>query len=140
MVPNSGAASSTIVGATAIVPLDGKHAAEPGPRSIFVSPSIAAADDNARVHKPTVTFANQREAHQHRATDPEPMADSLGHALSGIMIACNVESGDDKHAADALSHDMEVSNVEAPVLDNAAVNGANSLDANLAPESAGLLP
>ena len=141
-VPTSGTASSTIVGATTIVPIDGKHAAEPDPRSSSVSPSIAAAGDNARVHaahKPTVAFVNEREAHQHIATDPEPMANSLDHALSGIMIACNVESRDDKHAADALSHDMEVSNVEAPVLDNAAVNGANLLDANLA-ERAGVLP
>ena len=63
------------------------------------------------------------------------MAERLGHGFPRIMDACNVESLEayDEHAADALLHNMEASNV-----DSAAVNGANELEASLALEGAGV--
>ena len=71
------------------------------------------------------------------------MAASSGHALQRMLDACSVESLEDynEHAADALPHNMDASNVarEAPGPDSTAVNSANALEASLASESAGVL-
>jgi hypothetical protein len=68
------------------------------------------------------------------------MAESSGHAPLRIMDVRNVESLEDynEHAADALPHNMEASNVarEALGLNCAAGNGADALEASLS-ESAG---
>jgi hypothetical protein len=70
------------------------------------------------------------------------MAESSGHALLRILNACSVESLEDydEHAADALPHNMEASNVarEAPGVESAAGNGGDALEASLSSESAGV--
>ena len=69
------------------------------------------------------------------------MAESSGHAVHIIDVG-NVASleGLDEHAADALPHNKEASNVEreAPVLGSAAVNGANAIEASLTSKRAGM--
>jgi hypothetical protein len=139
--PNTWAESSHAA-ANAIVPLDAK----PGPRPHPVSPSIATAyynEGGARAHaahEPPAAFVDQSAAQQQDATDSRTMVESLGHARSRIMAPCNVESllDSDEHVTDALSHNVEASNVanEAPVLDSAALHG---IDASLAPESTGVI-
>jgi hypothetical protein len=110
---------------------------------------ITAADSNedgANVRaaiKPTVAFVDDHAAHQPRAMGSPSLATSPGHALPRSIEACEVESfeGRDELAMDALSHNMEVSNVEskAPVVDDAACNGASSLDERQASDIAGFL-
>jgi hypothetical protein len=71
------------------------------------------------------------------------MAESSGHMLPRMMDVPIVESLEDyiEHAADALPHNIAASNVarEAPVLDSAAGNGANALEASPVPEISGVL-
>jgi hypothetical protein len=117
-----------------------------GQRTRSISPSIKAADDNANkegdsTREPKAAFVNECAAQQQDATDSRIM--TSGHVLPHIMDAYNVKSpegGYDEYAADALPQNMEASNVarEAPVLDSAAVNGVNALEASLALESAGV--
>ena len=119
-----------------------------GQRTRSISPSIKAADDNANkegdaAREPSAAFVNERATQQQDATDSRMMAESSGHVPPRTMDVCNVKSpeGYDEHVADALPQNMEASNVarEAPVLDSAAVNGVNALEASLALESAGVL-
>jgi hypothetical protein len=147
LAPGTGAATKHSTGSV-IFQLDENSATELGPRSRSISPSIGAADDNASKERDAASelraaFVNECAAQQQDATDCRTMAESSAHALHRIMDACNVESLEDydEHATDALLHNVEASNIapEAVVLDSAAVNGANALEASLASESAGVL-
>jgi hypothetical protein len=70
------------------------------------------------------------------------MAESSGHALLCITNVHNVESLEDykEHAADALPHNMDASDIarEELGLDSAAGNGPDALEASLSSESAGV--
>jgi hypothetical protein len=146
--PNSGGAESSHTSSSSIFQLDENTTAELGPRSRSIWRSIGAADDNVNkerdaAREPTAAFVNECAAQQQAATDSRTMAESSGHALLRMLDACNVESLEDynEHAADALPHNMDASNVarEAPGPDSTAVNSANALEASLASESAGVL-
>jgi hypothetical protein len=129
--------------------LDEDDAAELGPRSRPVSPSITAVNDHRggasahAAHEPTVAFVNECAVQQHDAKASRTMAESSCHALPRIMDECNVESFKDYdgHVADALPQNMETANIapKAPVLDSAAADSAIiALEASLASESAGV--
>jgi hypothetical protein len=70
------------------------------------------------------------------------MAESSGHALLRMLDVRNVESLEDykQHAADALPHNLDASNIarEELGLDSAAGNGPDALEASLSSESAGV--
>jgi hypothetical protein len=145
--PNTGGAESSHSTGSSIFQLDDYSAAELGPRSRSTSSSIKAADDDADTERDAACgarslFVNERSAQQQDATDAQAMAESSGHMLPRMMDVPIVESLEDyiEHAADALPHNMAASNVarEAPVLDRAAGNGADALEASLASESAGV--
>jgi hypothetical protein len=145
--PNTGRTESSHTSGSNIFQVEKNSAAELGPRSCSIWRSIGAADDNANkendaVREPRAAFVNEFSAQQQAATDSRAMAESSGHALLRIMDVRNVESLEDcnEHAADVLPHNMEASNAarEAPVLDSAAVNGADALEASLASEFAGV--
>ena len=138
LVPDAGAATSHS-NTNNIFQLDETDAAELGPRSRPVSPSITAVNDHRGVAS---AFGNECAAQQRDAKDSRTMAESSCHALPRIMDECNFESLEDcnEHAADALPQSMEASNVarEAPGPDSAEVTSANALEASLAMESAGV--
>jgi hypothetical protein len=147
LVRDTGAVTSRSTSSN-IFQLDENSAAELGPRSCSISPSIKAADDHANngrdaACEPMAAFVDECAAQQQDATDSRAMAESSGHALRRILDACNVESLEDynEHAAEVLPHNVEASNIapEALVLDSAALNGADALEASLASESAGVL-
>jgi hypothetical protein len=145
--PNTGGAESSHTSSSNIFQLDENTTAELGPRSRSIWRSIGAADDNVSkerdaAREPTAALVNECAAQQQAATDSPMMAESSGHALLRMLNACSVESLEDydEHAADALPHNMDASNAarEAPGPDSAAENGADALEASLAPESAGV--
>ena len=151
--PNVGAESSRAA-TNSRDPLDESSAVAPGAQSRTVSPPITTADDDevgSNAHatrKRTFAFVDEGVAHQpvHQphAMDSPSLLESSGHAQPRSMEACNVEAFEDfdGHAADALSHaNVEASSVAraAPVVDDAASNGANALDSSLASDSAGVL-
>jgi hypothetical protein len=129
-------------------PLDEDSDVEPGPRSRSASPSITAADrneDGANVRaaiKPTIAFVDEHAAHQPQAMGSPSLATNPGHALPRSMDECDVESFEDydEHAMDALSHNVEASSVasDAPVVYDAACNGASALDERQASDIAGV--
>jgi hypothetical protein len=129
-------------------PLDEDSDVEPGPRSRSASPSTTAADgneDGANVRaaiKPTVAFVDEHAAHQRKAMGSPSFATSPGHALPRSMDACDVESFEDydEHAMDVLSPNVEASSVgsNAPVVDDAACNGASALYKRQASDIAGV--
>jgi hypothetical protein len=140
--PDAGAATSQST-TNNIFQLDEGDAAELGPRSRPVSPSITAVNDHRggasahAAHEPTVAFVNESATQQRDAKDSRTMAESLCHALR------NVESLEDYdgHVADALPKNMETANIapKAPVLCSAAADGAiSALEGSLASESAGV--
>ncbi len=148
LVPDTGVAVSYTTATNIFLQLAENNAAEVGPRSRSVSPSINALDHNANkkedaAREPRAEVVNECAAQQQDATNSRTITESSGHALSHIMDACIVQSleGSDKYAADALPHNMEALNVagEAPLLDSAAVDGANAVEASLDSESAGVL-
>jgi hypothetical protein len=145
--PNTGGAESSHTSGSNIFQLDKNSAAELGPRSRSISPSIGAADDNANketdaAREPRAALVSECAAQQQAATDSRTMAESSGLALLRTMDARNVELLEDYYqdAADALPHNMEASNAarEASGLDSAAINSADALEASLASESAGV--
>jgi hypothetical protein len=138
LAPNTGGAESSHTTSSNVFQLDENSAAELGPRSRSISPSIKAADDNTNkerntAREPLAAFVNECAARQQAATDSRTMAESSGHALLRIMDVRNFESLEDQneHTTDALPHNMEASNVarEASGLDSTAVNSANALEA-----------
>jgi hypothetical protein len=124
--------------------IDEKNAAELGPRPRSILPSIRAADDNKRdaTREPRAALVKECGAQKQGATDSQAMAETSGNVPPRMKDVPIVESleGSDEDAADALRHNVEASNAarEAPALDSAAGNGADALEASLAP-SAGVL-
>ena len=147
--PNIRAESSRTATSTSD-PLDENGVVEPGPRSRSASQSITAADgseDGANVRiaiKPTVAFVDEHAMQQPQAMDSPSLATSPGHhAMPRSMGAWDVESieGYNEPAMDALSHNVEASNVasEAPAVDDAACNAASAPDDRQASDIEGVL-